>query len=84
MATSMKYLSVNGKNGKTTANSIAVIAKCFAFSSVTDESLDVNFEIIDTCLLKLTRGRLSKLITCKPHEVMIIEPEVSQANVQLF
>ena len=40
MATSMKYLSVNGKNGKTTANSIAVIAKCFAFSSVTDESLE--------------------------------------------
>ena len=44
MATSMKYLSVNGRNGKTTANSIAVIAKCFAFSSVTDESLEVNFE----------------------------------------
>ena len=44
MATSMKYLSVNGKNGKTTANNIAVIAKCFAFSSVTDESLEVNFE----------------------------------------
>ena len=44
MATSIKYLSVNGKNGKTTANSIAVIAKCFAFSSVTDESLEVNFE----------------------------------------
>ena len=48
------------------------------------KSLDVNFEVIDTCLLKLTRGRLSKLITCKPHEAMVIEPEVSQANVQLF
>ncbi len=44
MATSKKYLSVNGKNGKATANNIPVIAKCFALSSVIAENLDVNFE----------------------------------------
>ena len=40
MATSMKYLSVNGRNGKTTANKIPVIAKCLALSSV----MCANFE----------------------------------------
>ena len=44
IATSIKYLSVKGKNGNTTANNIAVIAKCFALSSVIAENLDVNFE----------------------------------------
>ena len=44
IATSIKYLSVKGKNGNTTANKIAVIAKCFALSSVIAENLDVNFE----------------------------------------
>ena len=44
MATSIKYRSVNGKNGNTTANNIPVIAKCFALSSVIDENFEVNFE----------------------------------------
>ena len=44
IATSIKYLSVKGKNGNTTATKIAVIAKCFALSSVIAENLDVNFE----------------------------------------
>ena len=43
MATSIKYLSVNGKNGKTTANKIPVIAKCLALSSVIFENFDVKF-----------------------------------------
>ena len=40
MATSIKYLSVNGRNGKTTANKIPVIAKCLALFSV----MFANFE----------------------------------------
>ena len=44
MATSIKYLSVNGKKGNTTANNIPVMAKCFALSSVIDENFEVNFE----------------------------------------
>ena len=44
IATSIKYLSVKGKNGNATANKIAVIAKCFALSSVIAENLDVIFE----------------------------------------
>ena len=40
----MKYRSVNGKNGNTTANNIPVIAKCFALFSVIDENFEVNFE----------------------------------------
>jgi hypothetical protein len=44
MATSIKYRSVKGKNGNTTANNIPVIAKCFALSSVIDENFEVNFE----------------------------------------
>ena len=43
MATSIKYLSVKGKKGNTTANKIAVIAKCFALSSVMAENLEANF-----------------------------------------
>ena len=44
MATSIKYLSVNGKNGKTTANKIPVIAKCLALSSVIFENFDVKVD----------------------------------------
>ena len=36
----MKYLSVNGRNGKTTANKIPVIAKCLALSSVMCANFD--------------------------------------------
>ena len=35
---------MNGKNGNTTANNIPVIAKCFAFSSVTDANFEENLE----------------------------------------
>ena len=61
MATSMKYLSVKGKNGKTTANSIAVIARCFALSSVMAENLEASFEkIVNSVVLaefKLIKNR---------------------------
>ena len=35
---------MKGKNGKTTANNIPVMAKCFALSSVTEENFEVSFE----------------------------------------
>ena len=48
----MKYLSVNGRNGNTTANKIPVIAKCLALFSVTLENLDDSVEkILDSVLL---------------------------------
>ena len=61
IATSIKYLSVKGKNGNTTANKIAVIAKCLALSSVIAENLDVNYEkkVISVLLaeFKLNKNR---------------------------
>ena len=53
IATSMKYLSVNGRNGKTTANKIPVIAKCLALSSVILESFELKTDInLNSVLLK--------------------------------
>ena len=37
---------MKGKKGNTTANKIAVIARCFALSSVMAENLEANFEKI--------------------------------------
>lgn len=45
---------------------------------------DVTYDVIDDCLLKLNRGQLTKLITCKPHEVLSDEPELKRADVNLF
>ncbi|MCG9544800.1 toxin [Vibrio sp. Isolate33] len=48
------------------------------------KTYDVNYEVIDACLLRLKRGQLSKLITCKPHTTSTVDAEISRANVQLF
>jgi len=57
------------------------------FYSVNENFLsayDVTYKRIDDCLLKLSRGQLSKLITCRPYESAQLSPEVSQADIQLF
>lgn len=58
------------------------------FYSVNENFLkayDITYDRIDDCLLKLSRGQLSKLITCKPYAAAASAlPEVSRADVSLF
>ena len=49
------------------------------------KAYNVTVDHIDDCLLKLNRGQLSKLITCKPYATAAAAlPEVSRADVSLF
>ncbi|MEZ8304256.1 zonular occludens toxin domain-containing protein [Vibrio splendidus] len=48
------------------------------------KAYNVTVDHIDDCLLKLNRGQLSKLITCKPYATATALPEVSRADVSLF
>ena len=48
------------------------------------KAYDITYDRIDDCLLKLSRGQLSKLITCKPYAAAAALPEVSRADVSLF
>lgn len=48
------------------------------------KAYDITYDRIDDCLLKLNRGQLSKLITCRPYAAATALPEVSRADVSLF
>ncbi|WP_159656621.1 zonular occludens toxin domain-containing protein [Vibrio atypicus] len=48
------------------------------------KAYDITYQVLDECLLKLTRDDKSKVITCKPLEVLRKEKEVQSTNLQLF
>ena len=48
------------------------------------KAYDITYQVINECLLKLTRGNVSKTITCKPLETLVKEREIQSANVSLF
>lgn len=45
---------------------------------------NVTYEVIDECLLKLTRGEKHKLITCKPMRSLAPVAQTTAAEIQLF
>ena len=76
------------KNGSIERHVSIEVEALDGFYSVNEHFLkayDITFDRIDDCLLKLNRGQLSKLITCKPYAAAAAAlPEVSRADVSLF
>ncbi|NOI41579.1 toxin, partial [Vibrio sp. 070316B] len=75
------------KNGTIERHVSIEVEALDGFYSVNESFLkayDITFDRIDDCLLKLNRGELTKLITCKPYSAAVALPEVRQAEVSLF
>ncbi|MEZ8547423.1 zonular occludens toxin domain-containing protein [Vibrio cyclitrophicus] len=75
------------KNGSIERQVSIEVEALDGFYSVNENFLkayDITYDRIDDCLLKLNRGQLSKLITCKPYAAAAALPEVSRADVSLF
>ncbi|MEZ8360655.1 zonular occludens toxin domain-containing protein [Vibrio splendidus] len=76
------------KNGSIERQVSIEVQALDGFYSVNENFLkayNITFDRIDDCLLKLNRGQLSKLITCKPYAAASATlPEVSRADVSLF
>ncbi|MEZ9006149.1 hypothetical protein AB6E26_26245 [Vibrio splendidus] len=75
------------KNGSIERQVSIEVQALDGFYSVNENFLkayDITFDRIDDCLLKLNRGQLSKLITCKPYAAATASPEVARADVKLF
>ena len=76
------------KNGSIERHVSIEVEALDGFYSVNENFLkayDITYDRIDDCLLKLNRGQLSKLITCKPYAAAAAAlPEVSRADVSLF
>lgn len=45
---------------------------------------DVTYQVIDECLMKLSRGNKHKLITCKPIRSLAPVPRTNNPEIQLF
>ncbi|OBT09633.1 zonular occludens toxin domain-containing protein [Vibrio cyclitrophicus] len=75
------------KNGSIERQVSIEVEALDGFYSVNENFLkayDITYDRIDDCLLKLNRGQLSKLITCRPYVAAAALPEVSRADVSLF
>ncbi|MEZ9327335.1 zonular occludens toxin domain-containing protein [Vibrio cyclitrophicus] len=75
------------KNGSIERQVSIEVEALDGFYSVNENFLkayDITYDRIDDCLLKLNRGQLSKLITCRPYAAAAALPEVSRADVSLF
>ncbi|MEZ9637379.1 zonular occludens toxin domain-containing protein [Vibrio cyclitrophicus] len=75
------------KNGSIERQVSIEVEALDGFYSVNENFLkayDITYDRIDDCLLKLKRGQLSKLITCRPYAAAAALPEVSRADVSLF
>jgi len=75
------------KNGSIERQVSIEVEALDGFYSVNENFLkayDITYDRIDDCLLKLNRGQLSKLITCRPYAAATALPEVSRADVSLF